>query len=180
MPAEPLGEKESRTAKPCGPGTRCWCQVGGGEVGPTGFDQPYLPTTVTRRIRRRGEHGISRQPIAQEMPAVFRWTCGDYRVLSTFAHGLRVHRASGISCALFSFGANDLVKLGRIAPRDRNVTSFSSSGSGAQWRTGRRNTRHVPSFQPWSKCLSSQPTSGAMGLGARPGRQASGSLRKTA
>ena len=25
-----------RTAKPCGPGTRCWCQVGGGEVDPTG------------------------------------------------------------------------------------------------------------------------------------------------
>src|SRR5260370_26637789 len=24
----------SRTAKPCGPGTRCWCQVRGGEVGP--------------------------------------------------------------------------------------------------------------------------------------------------
>jgi hypothetical protein len=26
-----------RTAKPCGPGTRCWCQVGGGVVNPTGF-----------------------------------------------------------------------------------------------------------------------------------------------
>jgi hypothetical protein len=25
-----------RTAKPCGPGTRCWCQAGGGDVGPTG------------------------------------------------------------------------------------------------------------------------------------------------
>jgi hypothetical protein len=25
-----------RTAKPCGPGTRCWCQVGGGDVNPTG------------------------------------------------------------------------------------------------------------------------------------------------
>ena len=31
-----------RTAKPCGPGTRCWCQVGGGEVSPTGFDQPLI------------------------------------------------------------------------------------------------------------------------------------------
>jgi hypothetical protein len=25
-----------RTAKPCGPGTRCWCQTVGGEIGPTG------------------------------------------------------------------------------------------------------------------------------------------------
>jgi hypothetical protein len=27
-----------RTAKPCGPGTRCWCQVGGGVFDPTGSD----------------------------------------------------------------------------------------------------------------------------------------------
>jgi hypothetical protein len=50
-----------RTAKPCGPGTRCWCQVGGGFVSPTGFGKTInSPTTVTRRIRRRGEHDISR------------------------------------------------------------------------------------------------------------------------
>jgi hypothetical protein len=29
-PAKPLGENGSRTTKPCGPDTRCWCQVGGG------------------------------------------------------------------------------------------------------------------------------------------------------
>ena len=28
-----------RTVKPCGPGTRCWCQVGGGFASPTGFWQ---------------------------------------------------------------------------------------------------------------------------------------------
>jgi hypothetical protein len=50
-----------RTAKPCGPGTRCWCQVGGGFASPTGFGNTFNPlTTVTRRIRRRGEHDISR------------------------------------------------------------------------------------------------------------------------
>jgi hypothetical protein len=27
----------SRTAKPCGPGTRCWCQAGGGALIPTGI-----------------------------------------------------------------------------------------------------------------------------------------------
>jgi hypothetical protein len=49
-----------RTAKPCGPGTRCWCQVGGGASARPGLDNPYPLMTVTRRIRRRGEHGISR------------------------------------------------------------------------------------------------------------------------
>jgi hypothetical protein len=66
MPAKASWAKGgSRTAKPCGPGTRCWCQVGGGVASPTGLDQPYSSTTVTRRIRRRGEQGISRKTIAQ-------------------------------------------------------------------------------------------------------------------
>src|SRR4051812_46295453 len=37
-----------RTAKPCGPGTRCWCQVGGGASARPGLDNPYSPTTVTK------------------------------------------------------------------------------------------------------------------------------------
>jgi hypothetical protein len=50
-----------RTAKPCGSGTRCWCQVSGGFTGPTGFGKTVNSlATVTRRIRRRGEHDISR------------------------------------------------------------------------------------------------------------------------
>jgi hypothetical protein len=62
-----------RTAKPCGPGTRCWCQTAGGEIDPTGFDSAIKPAaTVTRRIRRRGEHDISRQTIARGMPECFR------------------------------------------------------------------------------------------------------------
>jgi len=43
----PVSDREARrrtalmrTAKPCGPGTRCWCQVRGGEIDPSGFDQP--------------------------------------------------------------------------------------------------------------------------------------------
>jgi hypothetical protein len=57
----PFGESGSRTAKPCGPGARCWRQVGGGDVSPTGSDKTFNPSmTVTRRIRRRGEYGISR------------------------------------------------------------------------------------------------------------------------
>jgi hypothetical protein len=47
-----------RTAKPCGPGTRCWCQAGGGCSNPTGFRSAVnLSATVTRRIRRRGGIG---------------------------------------------------------------------------------------------------------------------------
>src|SRR5882762_8394460 len=37
----------SRTAKPCGPGTRCWCQVSGGESARPGLDKPYRRMTVT-------------------------------------------------------------------------------------------------------------------------------------
>jgi hypothetical protein len=62
-----------RTAKACGPGTRCWCQVGGGDVGPTGRDKTFNPPmTVTRRIRRRGERAISRKTIAQGRPDALR------------------------------------------------------------------------------------------------------------
>jgi hypothetical protein len=72
-PGEAFGEDGLRTAKPCGPGTRCWCQVREGEVAQPG--RPFAVnslTTVTRRIRRRGEHGISRQAIAQGMPDCLR------------------------------------------------------------------------------------------------------------
>jgi hypothetical protein len=73
-PAKPSGEDGwLRTAKPCGSGTRCWCQVGGGDVGPTGRDKTFNPPmTVTRGIRRRGERGISRKAIARGMPECFR------------------------------------------------------------------------------------------------------------
>jgi len=48
-----------RKAKPRGPGTRCWCQVGGVLVDPTGSDK----TSIRRwrrqeRIRLRGDRGI--------------------------------------------------------------------------------------------------------------------------
>jgi len=58
-----------RTAKACGSGTRCWCQVGGGFCGPNRAQQTFNPPmTVTTRIRRRGERAISRKTIAQGMP----------------------------------------------------------------------------------------------------------------
>src|ERR1700754_2869545 len=57
-----------RTVKPCGSGTRCWCQVGEGFAGPTGFGRTVNSLAmVTRRIRRQGERGASRKAIAQGM-----------------------------------------------------------------------------------------------------------------
>jgi hypothetical protein len=47
--------------------------------------------TVTRRIRRRGEHEISRKPLRAGMPGDFRWTCGDYARVFVFI----THEAAG-------------------------------------------------------------------------------------
>jgi hypothetical protein len=76
-------------------------------VGPTGLRQPFNPRmTVTRRIRRRGEHEGNRKTIARGMPGDFGCDRGDYaRVLHLISHmRLRVHWAPGIPCALYSRG----------------------------------------------------------------------------
>jgi hypothetical protein len=87
-----------RTAKPCGPGTRCWCQVGGGFVSPTGSGKTVnSPTTVTRRIRRRGERGISRKTIAQGTPDASAEPVCSCAFLRTILHTRpRVQRAPGV------------------------------------------------------------------------------------
>jgi hypothetical protein len=86
-----------RTAKPCGPGTRCWCQIGGGFSNPTGLSKTFNPLmTVTRRIRRRGEHGISRKTIAQgrrDAPTVPVCSCALAIVFCTRDRGCSKHPA---------------------------------------------------------------------------------------
>ncbi|WP_210165376.1 hypothetical protein, partial [Bradyrhizobium sp. URHD0069] len=62
------------------------------------------------------------KPLRAGMPGV-PVTCGDYRVLTTIAHGLRVHRAPGIPHALTFPGRKIPARLGRIAPRDRERAS---------------------------------------------------------
>jgi hypothetical protein len=65
-----------RTAKPCGPGTRCWCQAGGGFEKPNRVCKTFNPpATEAKGIRLRGERGISRKPIAQGMPGCSGCTC---------------------------------------------------------------------------------------------------------
>ena len=97
-----------RTAKPCGPGTRCWCQAGGGFSNPTGFrSTANPPATVTRRIRRRGELVISRKAIAQGMPDCSACTC----MLVCVFYVQFAHEIAGAACTRCSlrplFGRND-------------------------------------------------------------------------
>src|SRR6266536_287257 len=67
---------------------------------------PHPPTTVTRGIRRRGEHGISRKAIAQGMPETASAELyARVRILRTILHTRpRVQRAPGIPCSLFVGG----------------------------------------------------------------------------
>jgi hypothetical protein len=76
-PATPLGEdgrcvRQNRVVLTPVAGAK----MSGGEVSSTGLDQPPIRfSTVTRGIRRRGEHGISRKAIAQGMPECSDCTC---------------------------------------------------------------------------------------------------------
>jgi hypothetical protein len=67
-----------RTAKPCGPGTRCWCQALRRRKAPdrVRLSLPIREVTEARRIRLRGERGISRQTIVQGRPGCPGFTCG--------------------------------------------------------------------------------------------------------
>ena len=119
-----------RTAKPCGPGTRCWCQADGGGVDPTGFRQTFNPSaTVARRIRRRGERGISRKTIARGMSECSDCTCMLVCVLCTLLHTRpRVQQAPGIPRALFSLGGPVINSSG--ASRRETAESYSVSSPG--------------------------------------------------
>src|SRR5439155_6474523 len=81
--------------------------------------------TVTKRIRRRGEHGISRKTIARGMPGLLRCTCGDYARVLTSHFAREAVGALGTRHSLrpLFLGERFLQKLGRLAPRDRGVVS---------------------------------------------------------
>jgi hypothetical protein len=81
------------------------------------------PTTVTRRIRRRGEHGISRKAIAQgrrNAPTVPVCSCA-----CSYAH--IAHETAGAASTRRSlrplYGRKNFQRLGRIAWRGREGTS---------------------------------------------------------
>ncbi len=80
---------------------RCGCQVRRRFASPstTGYCTRSVnsPMTLikTNSSPRRARHKPLK-PLCAGMPGDFRCDRGDYRVLSTIAHGLRVHRAPGI------------------------------------------------------------------------------------
>src|SRR5437879_13028315 len=84
------------------------------------------PATVARRIRRRGEHGISRKTIAQGRPHALADTCMLVCVFSApIAHetaGASQHPAFPAPFDLL--GARIPAQLGRY-PRRGNARSYS-------------------------------------------------------
>jgi hypothetical protein len=96
----------SRTAKACGPGTRCWCQAFAEDASGRP-DIDASPISARRRrqegIRLRGERAISRQPTAQGRPGCSGFACGFppvhcLRNVQHRGHGCRP--APGLPCAL--------------------------------------------------------------------------------
>src|SRR5216683_3405066 len=90
-------------------------------VGPTGLRQTFNPQmTVTRRIRRRGERGISRKTIARGMPVdpsepvVTTLVC--FVLFRTRGCGCSGHPAFPAPSVFL--GERFLQNLGRIAPRE--------------------------------------------------------------
>ena len=99
-------------AKPCG-----------GDVIPTGFDAPSIRlATVTKRNSSPGRaRRKPLKPLRGESRVISGGTRGDYRVLTTNAHGLRVLRAPGFPCSLFSMRDDVLSNLGQTMPRECDV-----------------------------------------------------------
>jgi hypothetical protein len=92
-------------------------------VDPTGFRQSFNPpATEAKRIRLRGEPGISRKAIAQGMPDALRCP-----VCSCASHHSLAHETAGAARTrhslrpLYLRGAEFLSNLGRFAPRDRKI-----------------------------------------------------------
>ena len=87
-PAKPQGGAgRLRTAKPCGPGTRCWCQAGGGASTQPGPNNPSIRRRRRqKRTRLRGEPGISRKTIAQGMSDALRCPVCSCASHHSFAH----------------------------------------------------------------------------------------------
>jgi hypothetical protein len=93
-----------RTAKACGPGTRCWCQVGGDVSTQPGADMSSI------RRRRRQDEFVSGESTPYAVKTIAWGMPGDFRCLRCEhpyayslppAHtGLRVHWAPGITRAL--------------------------------------------------------------------------------
>ena len=140
-----------RTAKPCGPGTRCWCQVGGGASARPGLDKPYPSMTVTRtnsspgRARRK-----PLKPLRAGMPGVSGVLVVTNARATYTTRAAAGARAPGIPHALLGEGL--FQKLGRIAPRLRfDVIARSDLSAVAQRAKAEATKQSSSSFVGWAK-----------------------------
>ena len=106
-PAKPLGEAGPlRTAKPCGPGRRCYGQALRRWIGALPGLEPssIRKVTVTKGNSSPGRAGISRQPTAQGRPSVrlhlYAAVRFPLRYTRTVDRGCQP--APGLPCALFT------------------------------------------------------------------------------
>ena len=129
---DPVVRTNARTAKPCGPGRRCYGQAGSKMcASPTGWTASSIrPAREARRkVRLPGEHGISRPTIAQGRPS------DRHHLYAAVRFFLRVHfRAADRGCVVSTRPSlrplgfqrrEDEAKLGRIAPRGRRGVSVN-------------------------------------------------------
>src|SRR5215204_4002135 len=107
-------ETPERTAKSCGPDTRCWCQAGGNYSAVDGDKTNSLTGESTKyavKPLRRGRRSVSAALYAR------------VRQCANFRHTRpRVQRAPGIPCALCSLGgANELENSGKSCRENADV-----------------------------------------------------------
>jgi hypothetical protein len=107
-----------------------------------GAQNPNPPMTVTRRIRRRGEHGISRKTIVQGMPGCSDCTCmlvcACYVHFCTRDRGCSKHPAFP---APSSYGRNDLQSPGETRRGNAEVCLCIVIASGAKQSISPRKER---------------------------------------
>ena len=126
-----------RTAKPCGPGARCWRQVCG--------ECPQA--TVANKPDHRGERGISRKPLRRGCPGASAEPVCSCAPLLPLRMRPRVQRAPGIPCALWfieghAYGKNSGAFVSReckLCPSFRGVKRSGASPESIQPRSLRPN-----------------------------------------
>jgi hypothetical protein len=108
------------------------------------------PTTVTRRIRRRGERGISRKTIAQGMPGCSDCTCMLVCVSShNFAHETAGAASTRRSLRPLLDGRNDLQSSGETRRGNADLYLGTVIASAAKQSIS-------PSKEEWIASLRSQ------------------------
>ncbi len=111
-----------------------------------GFAKTFNPpATEARGIRLRGEHGISRKPIAQGMPGCSGCTCM-LVCASSSANCTRdrgCQPAPGIPCALLTEGETMCKSSGAIAPREGEGVLFSPLPLAGEGRGGGASTQRT-------------------------------------